>query len=73
MINPGTIPDVTISAKESNSLPNSPSTLNNLAKKPSKKSKNIPKKTKNTASINLSDITINIATSPDNKFNEVNT
>jgi hypothetical protein len=40
--NPGTSPLVTISARESNCKPNGLETLNNRAKKPSKKSKKMP-------------------------------
>jgi hypothetical protein len=39
MTKPGATPLVTISAKESNCKPKGPATLNNRAKKPSKKSK----------------------------------
>jgi hypothetical protein len=46
MVKPGTNPLVTISANESNCKPSGPATFHNLAKKPSKKSKNIPKHTK---------------------------
>ena len=45
----GTIPNVTISAKESNWAPNGDPTFKALAAKPSKKSKNAPSKTRRDA------------------------
>ena len=51
IITPGTMPLVIISANESNCNPKGLETLNNRAKKPSKKSKKIPKQTKHIPNI----------------------
>ena len=50
---PGTRPLVTISARESSCIPKALCTFNFRAKKPSKKSKKIPKKTKKAVATKL--------------------
>ena len=72
MTNPGTTPLVTISASESNCTPSGPVTPNFRAKKPSKKSKKIPRHTKKNAEPKSKLETKTIATQPLNKFNIVN-
>src|SRR5699024_12822141 len=68
---PGTTPLVTTSAKESNSNPTLLSTLSSLAKKPSKKSKNIPRNT-NTAAVIISLLNAkNKAIHPHSKLRDV--
>ena len=60
-----------MSAKESNCLPNSPVTLRILAKKPSKKSKKTPSKTKLAVSSNLACTAKIVANVPENKLPSV--
>jgi hypothetical protein len=68
---PGTKPLVTISANESNCKPNGLDTLNNRAKNPSKKSKNIPKLTKKNAISKFKSMAKTKAIQPENKLSNV--
>lgn len=68
---PGTIPDVIISAMESNCFPNSPGTFSIRAKNPSKKSRRIPMTT-NKAAVSNAPITAYItAIHPAKRFSKV--
>ena len=68
---PGATPEVTISAKESNCLPNSLPTFNKRAANPSKKSKKIPNKINKAAICKLFKAAASTATTPQKRFNSV--
>ena len=72
MITPGAKPKVTISASESNCLPNSPAIFIFLARYPSRKSHRSPIKTANGAKSILPDKANMIAIQPLSKFAAVN-
>jgi len=68
---PGTKPLVTMSASESNCIPNALCTFSFLAKNPSKKSKNIPRKTNNAEATNRLFTAKITAMLPQNKLSKV--
>ena len=72
IITPGATPNVTISAKESNCLPISPSIFSFRAINPSRKSKTAPASTAIGARSNRPRAANTIAITPESKLNDVN-